>query len=67
MRAAAKVDGWPLESNLDSEQIENIKSISDFVAWMEYCALFKEMRPVDIFTSLVYGSFAVFRVVRQSR
>jgi hypothetical protein len=33
--------------------IENIKSISDFVACIEYWALFKEMRPVEIFISLV--------------
>ena len=42
--------------------IENIKSISDFVAWMEYWALFNEIRPVDNFTSLVYGSFDVLKL-----
>jgi len=31
--------------------IENMKSISDFVAWIEYWALFNEMRPVETFTS----------------
>jgi hypothetical protein len=33
--------------------IENIKSISDFVAWMEYWALFNDTRPVETFVSLV--------------
>jgi len=33
--------------------MENIKSISDFVTWMEYSALFNETRPVDTLTSLV--------------
>jgi hypothetical protein len=32
---------------------ENIKSISVFVAWMEYWALFNEIRPVVTFISLV--------------